>query len=109
MPKRNKLKIETIESKNLKKLREKSMLSQRKLAQRLNLSQTMVARLENGREYVSDDYVAKFLVAVGSDLQTWRAKLKGENVDKDLRLMCKDIIDRLDIKKVRAIYDLIYR
>jgi len=100
MPKRSRLKIESKESKALKKLRLFSGLSQREMARRHGVNPTLVNHTENGRAYISPDYITHFLNSLRISKNEWNELLKGKDKNLSKRDECKKIIDELSIEKL---------
>ena len=103
MPKRSRLKIESKESKALKKLRLFLGLSQREMARRLNVNPTLVNHTENGRAYISPDYITHFLNSLSISKNDWNELLNGKDKNLSKRDECKKIIDELSIEKLDVV------
>ncbi len=109
MAKRSRRKIETIESKMLKILRNSKGVSQRSLSVKMKISQTRINHMESGREDVTEEYVAQFLRGIGSNYGEWVKLFRQYELENELKEMCKNLIDQMDCKKVKIFYDLICR
>ena len=103
MPKRSRLKIESKESRALKKLRLFLGLSQREMARRLNVNPTLVNHTENGRAYISPDYINHFLNSLNISKNDWNELLNGKDMNLSKRDECKKIIDELSIEKLDVV------
>ena len=82
MGKRIKFIINTPESVTLKRLREKSGLSLRQLADRMDISFSRVHQRETGRDEISKDYVSLFLKAIGLNYDDWEYELNNKSAIK---------------------------
>jgi transcriptional regulator with XRE-family HTH domain len=107
MSKRNKIVITTPESKALKVLREKSGLSLRKLADRMNLSMTRVHQYELGKENVSEPYIKGFLLATNISVEEWNNELGSPSELYLLRKMCADKVNEIEESKLELVYGLL--
>ncbi len=65
-------------SKSLKKLRQQEQLSQQKLAEKTNSSQSRVAKMEAADRSVSIDLLIKSLLALGATREDIAAAIAGE-------------------------------
>jgi predicted XRE-type DNA-binding protein len=65
-------------SKSLKQLRKQQELSQQKLAENINSSQSRVAKMEAGDRSVSIDLLIKSLLALGATREDIAAAIAGE-------------------------------
>ncbi|HLE12848.1 MAG: hypothetical protein A2504_00435 [Bdellovibrionales bacterium RIFOXYD12_FULL_39_22] len=101
--------IVTPEAKILRELRNQKGLSQRQLAKRMNTSQTKVNHTESGRTSVTQNYIANFLSAIDSDRKVWAKMLGLGDMENDLRIQCKALIDQMNIKRVRVLFDFLTR
>lgn len=109
MSKRNKIVVMSPEAEALKKLRIKSDLSLRKLADKMNLSFTRVHQMESGRENVSEEYIGKFLDVLDLNWDDWNSYFGEEDELSDLRRKCHQILDTIEPSKLELIYGLITR
>jgi len=109
MSHRNKLIIESAESKALKALRLKGGLGIRKLAERMNYSHTRVHQMESGRDDISKEYIFKFLEALDLSWQDWIFQLEKRDKNYDLRDRCLDLLNRLEPSKLMKAYEFIAR
>ncbi|HLE11353.1 MAG: hypothetical protein A2451_12380 [Bdellovibrionales bacterium RIFOXYC2_FULL_39_8] len=109
MSKRNKIKIESTESKALKALRIKSGHSIRKLADKIDVSPTRVHQMEAGLENVSKTYVQVFLEAAGLTWQDWFVEIEQEErcECEIIRERCYEILDQLVPSKVEQVYKIL--
>ena len=97
MGRRTKIISITKESEALKKLRELSGLSVRKLADKLNVSHTLVSHLELGRANVNESYVEKFLKTLKFSFEDWEIAVSGGKKSKSFvkNKMTEDCYDKL--------------
>jgi ribosome-binding protein aMBF1 (putative translation factor) len=65
-------------SKSVKKMRQKEQLSQQKLAENINSSQSRVAKMEAADRSVSIDLLIKSLLALGATREDIAAAIAGE-------------------------------
>ena len=107
MPKRSRFKIESKESRALKKLRLFSGLSQREMARRLGVNPTLVNHTENGRAYISPDYITHFLNSLSISKNDWNELLNGKDKNLSKRDECKKIIDEISFDKIDIIYNIL--
>jgi len=123
MSKRIKYIINSPESLALKKLREKSGLSLRKLADLMDVSFTRVHQLESGRDEVTNGYIEKFLSVTGLNQDDWVFAVSGspkrkvtfrdvpKNVNhheiEDIRIQCLKIISKLHPNKLKLALELL--
>ena len=107
MPKRSRIKRESEESKALKKLRIKSGLSQRDMANRLGVPQTKVSHCENGRAYIRKEYIELFLKSLGHTWEDWDQLVDNKKNDFEIREECKNLIDRVSDDKLRLLHGLL--
>ena len=109
MSKRNKIVLETAESKKLKQIREKHDLSTRKVAERIGISKTRVSQIESGRDEVTENYIGKFLKALGLSWEDWTYELGAEDESIKLRQRCEEILSTLEPSKVVKAYEFLIR
>lgn len=107
MSHRNKIVIESPESKALKELRLKAGLGVRKLAERMNYSHTRVHQMESGRDEISDEYIQFFLDATGFSWKDWQNEIMGSDPFKVLRDKCHDALDSVEPNKLKMILELL--
>ncbi|OFZ36013.1 MAG: hypothetical protein A2504_03130 [Bdellovibrionales bacterium RIFOXYD12_FULL_39_22] len=112
MSKRNKVVKTTPESDALKRIREKSELSLRKLADKMEISFARAHQMESGREDVTSDYISKFLKALNLTLADWNyhlEKSRGRPSCSDLRIRdeCVEIIYMLEPSKLEMVYAML--
>lgn len=107
MPKRSRIKRESLESKALRKLRIDSGLSQRDIAEKLGVTQTKVAHSEVGRAYIRKDYVELFLKGLCLSWEEWDELVGSRQSDGELREECKKLLDRISDDKLRLLHGLL--
>ena len=107
MSKKERSRLVSVESKVLKILREKKKISQRQLAQLLKVSQTTVNHMENGWEEVNENYISKFLKSINYMRRDWDEVFENDKVQTEMRSICKKNIDKLNQKKLIALYQFL--
>ncbi|MBL6989924.1 MAG: helix-turn-helix domain-containing protein [Bacteriovoracaceae bacterium] len=107
MPKRSRIKKVTKESKALKAMREAKGLSQRTAANLVGVPSTTINHTENGRAYIKEEYVRKFINGLGYSWTDWNNYLEGKEIQTDLRSACITIIENMDKQKLGVIYNLL--
>ena len=107
MAKKSRLKLESKESKALKKLRLYSGLSQRELARLMGVNSTLVNHTENGRAYINSSYVSHFLKSLGISQVDWSELLKGKDKNLSKRNECKKIIDEMSFEKLDVVFNFL--
>ena len=100
MSKRNKIILETRESRDLKKLRIDKGLSLSQVAKLLNVSKTRVHQMESGRENVTKEYVDQFLKAVSYSKDVWNKKSKQKINNMSKYDECHVLIDQINEDKI---------
>lgn len=94
----------TKEASLLKFMRESRQLSMRQVAPILGLSEATVNHSENGRRDLDKALIKRFLKVYGYSWTDFEQMLKGEiEVPEHLRSECIDIINRLDISKLKTV------
>jgi transcriptional regulator with XRE-family HTH domain len=109
MGKRTKLVIETPESKTLKKIRLKREISLQKLADKMEVSKSLVHQAESGRADISDEYLKKVLWALDysfSDFEFLASK-RPKEIDSGFRKKCLSIIECLEESKMESLFILL--
>ena len=107
MSRRNKIVLESPESKALKDMRTKREMSLQKMADALSVSKQLVHLIESGRANVSDEYIDKCLAALDYSrndfelLVSRQANKKGPS----LRQRCHDKLDKIENSKLEKIFD----
>lgn len=109
MSKRNKIVLESPDSKALKKLREQSDLSIRKVADKMGISKSRVSQMESGRDNIPKEYIVKFLEALDLSWQDWIFQLEKRDKNYGLRDRCHELLDKLEPSKLGKAYELITR
>ena len=112
MSKRNKVVIETQESKTLKDLRIMKGLSLQDVADLLELSKQQVHIMESGRANISRSYVDKFLKALDFTREHWHLVLGEENSSeslarKILNKECMAKIEELPEEKLKLLHSIL--
>jgi transcriptional regulator with XRE-family HTH domain len=107
MSKRNKIALETAESRALLTLRSKSRLSVRKLAELMGLSKTRISQMEIGRDNISDEYLEKFLTALKLSIEDWEYQINKKDPRSDLRSKCQKILSQLAPSKLEKAYEVL--
>lgn len=101
-------KIMTKEARILKFLRESRNLSMRKVAPMMNISEATVNHCENGRRDLDKKMLLKFLNIYGYSWEQFQMFLDGNyEVPEHLRSECIDIINRLDVSKLKTIKSIL--
>lgn len=101
-------KIMTKEARILKFLRESRKISMRKVAPMLNFSEATVNHCENGRRDLDKSTILKFLNIYGYSWEQFQSFLDGELVvPQHLRSECIDIINRVDVSKLKTIKSIL--
>ncbi len=109
MSRRNKLVIESLESKALKALRKNSGLTLRELAEKMGISRSRVSQMELGRDEISKEYIEKFLEALNLSLRDWEVLFYKEDNCLELRNECKEMIDNLSVDDLVLINKLLLK
>lgn len=105
--KRTKLKIETQESRALKRMRMARGLSLKKAARKMKIHDTVINHYENGRANVTEGYIKKFLNGMDYTQEDWIDFLQGKTTIFDLREECVVLIKKLDGDKLKAIHTML--
>lgn len=109
MSKRNKIVLESADSKALKKLREQSDLSIRKVADRMGISKSRVSQMESGRDDIPKEYIVKFLEALELSWQDWVYQVEKGDKSYGIRDRCHELLDKLEPSKLEKAHELITR
>lgn len=109
MSKRNKIVLKSPESKALKKLREQSDLSIRKVADKIGISMSRVSQMESGRDDIQKEYIIKFLDALERSWQDWVFKIEKDDNSFNLRDRCHEALDKLSSSQLEKAYELLRR
>lgn len=107
MPKRSRYIRITEESKALKKLRMNLGLSQRELGRLLEVPQTRVAHIENGRAYIRRPYIELFLSRLDISWEAWDKLIGKSDSDEELRVECKKLIEKVSDEKLKVLHELL--
>jgi transcriptional regulator with XRE-family HTH domain len=107
LSKRNRIKIETKESRALKALRIKSGHSLSKLADALKVSKGRVHQYEQGREEINDTYISNFLEATGISASEWNSYIGVDCEFSELREKCIDRLSKIENSKLELVYGLL--
>ena len=111
MSKRNKIVIETSESKALKCLRIQSQASLQDVADAMNVSKQHVHLMETGRSNINTEYILNFLHKLNytlADFELLVDKHSGNKVPS-LRKQCHDKLDKIEDSKLEEILDYFSR
>lgn len=105
MKRRSGYKIETPITKALKNMRNAKGLSLIKTSRLLGVAESTVNHHENGRtNYVPEEYITHFVQVMGFSMEDWDDFLKGRTSVYDLRLECRNLINKLEREKLKAIH-----
>ena len=105
MKRRSGYKIETPITKALKNMRNAKGLSLIKTSRLLGVAESTVNHHENGRtDYVPQDYIKNYLQNLGFTMEDWEDFLRGRTSVYDLRQECRDLINKLEREKLKAIH-----
>jgi transcriptional regulator with XRE-family HTH domain len=107
MSSRNQIIIDTKESKALKSLRIKSDLSLRKLADLMGYSFGRVHQFEQGREEINDEYLIKFLSALGFKMTDWYQEIGEDTESIEKRELAQSLIVDMDSRKLDVIIGML--
>ncbi len=107
MPKRSRYQIKTKESETLKQIRIESGLSLREAARKCSIHNTVINHAENGRSTITREYIEKFLEGIKFSVQDFDDIVDEEFNVFELRSECKNIVSKMDGKKLRAVHGLL--
>lgn len=99
--------IETKESKALKAMREFRGVSVRKLSEKLQMSHSAVHQLESGRANIQDEYIQKFLAALGFTRSDLNLFLSEKHEFDELKQKCLCLVHEMEPAHFKKIYQLL--
>ena len=105
--KRSRYQIHSKESGALKKMRLASGLSLRSAYKRCGIHDTIINHAENGRANITPEYIERFITGMGFSMQDWSDTMDGKSTLSDLRFECKNIVEKIDSEKLKAVHLLL--
>ena len=107
MPKRSRLKVTSLESNALKRMRLLRSLSLRNAAKVIGVSPTLINHTENGRAPITEQYLLKFLTGLNFSRKDWDFFLSGDQKSEDYREKCMAILRYAQPSKLEVMYRVI--
>jgi len=105
--KRSKFKLETQESRTLKKMRLALGLSLIRAGRKSGINPTEINHFENGWLTVTESYIQRFIKGLGYTQKDWEEFYLGRTTVFDLRDECISIIKKMDNDKLRGIHGML--
>ncbi|MBF0301320.1 MAG: helix-turn-helix transcriptional regulator [Oligoflexia bacterium] len=104
---RSEIKIETKESRALKRMRLVRGLSLVKAARVSRIEYSMLNHAENGRLNITEDYIERFLTGFNFTREEWELFVDSKVTVFDKRDECIKILGNLSKEKVEIVYALL--
>jgi len=104
---RSAMKIETKESKALKRMRETTGMSVVEAAKASGFNATKIGHMEQGRATITPEYIQAFLKAFNFNQKDWEMFINGEQTVYEKKLECVELVEKLSLDKIELVWGLL--
>ncbi len=99
--KRSRYKIETKESKALKRMRQAAGLSLVKAEKQTGIHSTILNHAENGRRNLDVNFIEKYVTALGFTMEEWEEFLNKDKTVYDIKEECIELVKQMNKKQLK--------
>lgn len=101
---RSLIKLETPESKALKRMRLSTGLSLREISKKTGLNVNMINHAENGRSTITSSYIQRYAIALGYTMDDWQSFLNDNITVFEMRTLGIEKIKSMNSDEIKAFY-----